>query len=222
MPALTFAGRIDQTTLTDRTTGQQDDPRRRAAIQAALSADFIALDDTLVVSPLVLAQHQRYAASDAQMLGGRATTEAAVADIWRADPRLGLRYRPLRGLTLKATGGRYLRVPDFTELFGDRGAMIGNPALRPETGWAWDVGAAGRSPDAPWGRVSGEVAHFWRASSDLIVWSQNSQRTMVPVNVGEAWVQGFEVSSALICSGGSTSTPASPGRSAGISSPARR
>ena len=146
VPALTFAGRIDQTTLTDRTTGQQDDPRRRAAIQAALSADFIALDDTLVVSPLVLTQHQRYAASDAQMLGGRATTEAAVADIWRADPRLGLRYRPLRGLTLKATGGRYLRVPDFTELFGDRGAMIGNPALRPETGWAWDVGAAGRSP----------------------------------------------------------------------------
>ena len=197
VPALTLSGRVDQTALTDQLTGLADEPRRRIAVQGSLSADLITLDDTLVVSPVVLAQHQRYAARDARTLGGRATTDAAVADIWRADPRLGLRYRPLAGLTLKATGGRYLRVPDFTELFGDRGAMIGNPALRPETGWAWDVGAAGRVHDAPWGGLSGEVAHFWRASSDLIVWSQNSQRTMVPVNVGEAWVQGFELAGAL-------------------------
>ena len=75
--------------------------------------------------------------------------------------------------------------------------MIGNPALRPETGWAWDVGG-GRWQES--GRSVGPGLRRGRpllAGVILIVWSQNSQRTMVPVNVGEAWVQGFEVSSAL-------------------------
>lgn len=197
VPALTAATRMDQAGTTDLIAQAAGEPRRRWALQGAASADIILLDDALVLSPVVLAQHQRTAAADATTIDGLTATDTAADTLWRADPRLGVRYRPLRALTLKATGGRYLRAPDFTELFGDRGAMIGNPGLRPETGWAWDVGAAGRTPGATWGRASAEVAHFWRASRDLIVWSQNSQRTMVPVNVGEAWVQGLELSAAL-------------------------
>jgi iron complex outermembrane receptor protein len=197
LPALTGSARVDQAGLTDLARRQAAAPRRRLALQAALSADVVLLDEVLVLSPAVLGQHQRYDTADATTLDGLAVSDAAAAEIWRADPRLGVRVQPWDTLTLKASGGRYLRAPDFTELFGDRGAMIGNPGLRPETGWAWDVGAAGRTPQADWGRVSGEVAHFWRASSDLIVWTQTSQRTMVPVNVGEAWVQGFELSAAL-------------------------
>jgi len=197
VPGLTASGRVDQVGIADLITETEGDPRRRFAFQAAASADLMLLRETLVVSPVVLAQHQQYGAPDATTIDGLAITDDAATDIWRADPRLGLRYRPTPRLTLKATGGRYLRAPDFTELFGDRGAMIGNPDLKPETGWSWDVGAAGRTSGADWGMISGEVAHFWRASSDLIVWSQNSQRTMVPVNVGEAWVQGLEISGAL-------------------------
>ena len=33
------------------------------------------------------------------------------------------------GVTLRFNAGRYLRVPDLTELFGDRGALVGNPNL---------------------------------------------------------------------------------------------
>ena len=197
VPALTGAARVDQVGITDLLGDAEGDPRRRWAFQGAASADIVLLDETLVLSPAVLGQHQRYAAGDATTIDGLAITDGAAKEIWRADPRLGVRYRPIDGLALKATGGRYLRAPDFTELFGDRGAMIGNSDLKPETGWSWDVGAAGRTAGADWGRVSGEVAHFWRASSDLIVWSQNSQRTMVPVNVGEAWVQGLELSAAI-------------------------
>ncbi|MEC7947357.1 MAG: TonB-dependent receptor [Myxococcota bacterium] len=197
VPTVTASGRIDQVAIDDLLTGTASDPRRRFAVQASASADIILLRETLVVSPVVLGQHQRYNASDAMTVDGTAITRNAAKDLWRADPRLGMRYRPLPGLAVKATGGRYLRAPDFTELFGDRGAMIGNPDLEPETGWAWDIGAAGRADGADWGAVSGEIAHFWRASQDLIVWSQNSQRTMVPVNVGEAWVQGLEFSGTL-------------------------
>jgi vitamin B12 transporter len=108
------------------------------------------------------------------------------------DPRIGLRYRWGEDTVLRATGGRYLRPPDLTELLGDRGSMLGNPDLQPERGWQWDVGGRQRLTLGDLGSVQADLGHFWAVAQDRIVWVQNSQRTMIPVNFGQTWVQGLE------------------------------
>jgi outer membrane receptor protein involved in Fe transport len=108
------------------------------------------------------------------------------------DPRLGLRYSVDENLNFRANGGRYLRAPDTTELYGDRGTMIGNPELRPERGWQWDIGGRHK-----WSRgrrigIESDIGHFWNASQDRITWVQNGQKTLRPMNFGRTWVQGME------------------------------
>lgn len=197
VPALTGSARLDRVQIDDLDASAVPPTRRRVALSGAASADFILWKDRLVISPVVQGQGLRYLADDAQSEGVLGGSGAGTADVWSADPRLGLRLSPWPLLALKATAGRYLRAPDFTELFGDRGALVGNPDLRPERGWQWDVGTAVRTPEAAWGRVSGELSGFWRQSTDLIAWSQNSQRTLIPVNVGRARVQGVEAALAV-------------------------
>ena len=59
------------------------------------------------------------------------------------------------GLALKAHNGRYHRAPNFFELFGDRGAVIGNTNLVSEEGHNWDLGLVFRRRDPSSGRWSG-------------------------------------------------------------------
>jgi len=93
---------------------------------------------------------------------------------------------------VRATAGHYLRPPDLDEIFGDRGSLLGNPNLKPEHGWQWDVGA--RSHWTQWKHLhlTADISHFWNAGTDRITWVQNSQKTMMPVNFGRTWVQGLE------------------------------
>jgi len=112
----------------------------------------------------------------------------------RFDPRIGIHYGVTNRFIVRANGGRYIRPPDATELFGDRGSMRGNPTLQPETGWQWDVGGRGRLEPSPSMAWSLDFGHFWSASQGRITWVQNGQRTMLPVNLGKTWVQGLEAS----------------------------
>lgn len=108
-------------------------------------------------------------------------------------PSIGVRYELFKGFLLRANGGRYVRTPDLTELFGDRGAVIGNPELVAESGYNVDAGVtymkSGRSlvdffrMDAAW---------FGSRVIDLISLEQNSQSTSRPVNVDEASILGAE------------------------------
>ena len=107
-------------------------------------------------------------------------------------PRLGVLIRPAPEIAIKGNIGRTFRPPDFTELFGDHGAVIGNSDLLPETAVSWDAGA---QLDLPRNRVvdaSVSAAYFWRENRDAIVYVQNSQRTQVPINLGRARVSGLE------------------------------
>jgi iron complex outermembrane receptor protein len=134
------------------------------------------------------------------------------------EPRLGLRWSAREQLVLRATGGRYLRPPDLTELFGDRGSMLGNPDLRPERGWQWDVGGRAKHSLGDLLSLEADVGHFWSASQDRIVWVQNSQRTMIPQNFDSTWVQGLEASLIAVAGLGlSSDTSLSWTRSANLS-----
>lgn len=110
-------------------------------------------------------------------------------------PVLGARLEIVDGLLLRVNGGRYTRAPDLSELFGDRGSVIGNPELQEEVAYNTDAGLtymiAGKSHldslrvDAAW---------FARWVKNLICLEQNSQSTATPVNIDSAMVQGAELS----------------------------
>ncbi len=113
-------------------------------------------------------------------------------------PRIGARYTALPWLWLKTNVGRYGRFPNFSELFGNRGSIVGNPDLEPEKGWNLDFGADAQP--ASWGPLDGlraETVFFWRDVDDLILLIQNSQRTSVPRNIGSARIWGIEISTAF-------------------------
>jgi iron complex outermembrane receptor protein len=109
-------------------------------------------------------------------------------------PQLGARVGVAYGLELKANWSRSERPPDFMELFGNQGSVLGNPALRPERGESWDAGArwaAGRP-----GRISGtlEWSHFESDFRDLILYIKSSQSSVRALNVSRGVVHGDELS----------------------------
>lgn len=113
-------------------------------------------------------------------------------------PRLGARYTVLDWLWLKTNVGRYGRFPNFSELFGNRGSIVGNPDLTPETGWNIDVGIDAQARSwGPLDRVRTEAVFFWRDVDDLILLIQNSQRTSVPRNISGARIWGIELQTAF-------------------------
>ena len=113
--------------------------------------------------------------------------ENARAD-WSFMPALGARVQPLDWLAVKGNASRRVRQPYFYELFGDTGAVMGNPALLPETAENFD---AGLSLDP--GTLHLEYAYFYSRVHDLIQFMQNSQRTTMALNVGEARIAGHEL-----------------------------
>ncbi|MBM3280008.1 MAG: TonB-dependent receptor [Candidatus Handelsmanbacteria bacterium] len=100
------------------------------------------------------------------------------------------------GLALQLHLGRHLRPASFYELFGDRGAVIGNPALRRERGLHWDGGLRlARPGPAVLRRL--ELAGYRKETRNLIRFVQNSQQVSRPHNIGRALVRGLELRTEL-------------------------
>jgi iron complex outermembrane receptor protein len=192
-PTATLSARRESIDITDAQLA--DDPvRTRLAGSLGLGADLRFWSDRVTVSPAL-----QLAGLDNRALGEVADTQAGsdpddVPFFGTADPRLGLLVRPLPRLALKANAGSYLRPPDLVELFGNHGALEGSSTLRPERGGQFDVGARLDGPPLGPVRLAIDVAAFWLFSEDRIVWVQNSQKSMTPVNFGRTWVQGVEAS----------------------------
>jgi outer membrane receptor protein involved in Fe transport len=99
----------------------------------------------------------------------------------------------LDAVTLAAHGGATARPPSFVELYGDRGAFVGDPNLLPESAWTIDAGAR-TSHRVGVLRFAAEAVGFGTWAKDLI--------TFVPIgaygrseatNIGLARVLGIEV-----------------------------
>jgi len=89
---------------------------------------------------------------------------------------------------LSMVGG--FRPPDFTELYGNRGAVIGNPNLTPETGRTLDTGWT-HNNTAHWlNRI--QIGGYWRESKNEIIFVQNAQRQSIPLNFEATRVVGLE------------------------------
>ncbi len=197
VPGFTASARVDRHQVEDELIDELSDPAWRTQLSGSAHADVHLAQDRLTISPVLGGLWL-----DSRKLGAVPFEDTPVAPESRVaqgafTPRLGLLLRPTAWLALKANGGRYLRPPDFTELFGDRGTVIGNSELVPESGWQWDVGARVVAPENRFAQASLDVTQFYVVSRDRIVLVQNSQRTSVPQNLGKAWVQGLETALAL-------------------------
>lgn len=187
VPAATVAVRQDRFVSGDLLQDTEGPARERWSMTPAVSADVRLWRDRLTVSPVL----------QGLWLDSRALPSTPTDTLLAATPRLGVLVRPIESVALKGNVGRYVRAPDLTELYGDRGALIGNPTLSPERGTQWDIGLRAERPDSAHIFASIEVGHFWNAVDDLIVMVQNSQRTSVPINLDRAWIQGVEAAATL-------------------------
>lgn len=197
IPELTAVVRHDRYSAEDVETGETSADNVRWSGVVAASADILLGADRLELMPVL-----QLTWLDNHALGSVPFEDEVIgvdsdSTLTSIDPRLAVVGRPASWVTLKANAGHYLRPPDFTELFGDRGVVIGNPELLPEQGWQWDIGARLTAP-REWA-VTGavEVGGFWALTEDTIVMVQNSQRTMKPRNLDGAFVQGIEASLTL-------------------------
>ncbi len=116
------------------------------------------------------------------------------ADDVEVSAKLGAKVRMADGFYFKGNVYRGFRQPTFTELFGDRGALVGNPNLKPETAFNFDAGLLYAFADASW--LSGariEATYFESHIDDLIQFLQTSQFTAKAQNLNDARIRGVEV-----------------------------
>jgi outer membrane receptor protein involved in Fe transport len=105
----------------------------------------------------------------------------------RALFRLGYQYRPGPKTWLFAEAGQAARQPSFQEMYGDRGTVLGNAGLHPESGYNGSAGA--HTAGAAW---SAEFTGYAAAHRNLIAMDQNGQFVLVYRNSGQARILGVE------------------------------
>jgi iron complex outermembrane receptor protein len=175
-------------------TGNPSDPGRSRAVSR------VSLQNETGAGEWIFAQSLRYERFDDQFGGPSYFQQFSVPFSSSAvhetvNPKIGFRWGVLPQLSVMGNAGSHQRVPDLTELFGDRGVVVGNPALSPESGANFDIGLRGASVSGMDGlKLTGEMVFFHSQTRNLIVYSQNSQRTSIAQNVGSSVINGVELS----------------------------
>ncbi|HEA46880.1 MAG TPA: TonB-dependent receptor [bacterium] len=106
-------------------------------------------------------------------------------------PKASLRYKVTKKTTLRASGGRAYRAPTLNDLYWNQPPLyFGNPDLKPEKAWAWDVGI-----DQIFTKnLLGKLTFFRREVDDLITWEETPPGSWIyiPQNVDKAHIWGLE------------------------------
>jgi len=196
IPSLTLGIRKDRHTGFDRLAEHTDEVMRRLSwsavpgVRARLWAERLQLDATVTVQGI-----HNQAMNEVPFSEVAGTVSPDGDTLYALSPRGGFVLGISPTTTFKGSVGRYLRPPDFAELFGDRGGVIGNGQLRPERGLNSDLGLR-QTIEGPVELVA-ELAWFRSESKDKIVFVQNSQKTMRPINLSKGIVQGIEMALVL-------------------------
>ncbi len=100
-------------------------------------------------------------------------------EIWRQDdaenhnelmPKLTLQYPLDNGSTWYLSAGRFFAMPSIYELYakGPWGT-VGNPNLKPEKGWSYDLGIKGADHSGSW-----NLGLFYSDMEDKIIWRNST------------------------------------------------
>ncbi len=168
--------------------------QKRRSFAVSLEDEMYLFDDRLLIAPSV---KYNYYDNDFQgVVPFSATPIAPSADTSedQLTRKLGVALFLTDNITIKANVGKYYRIPNFYELFGDRGAIVGNTDLVPEDGINWDIGCT-LSPallPAIIKSCTFEYSYFSSDVDNLIIFIQNSQRTSIAQNISSAKIKGHE------------------------------
>ena len=116
-------------------------------------------------------------------------------------PQVGARVVLGLGASARANYSEADRAPDFLELFGNEGAVQGNPALLPEHVISRDAGLAWSGRAGP-AAIDLEGWRFANEASNLILLVRNSQSTLKATNVSRMENRGEELSARVRLPGG--------------------
>lgn len=173
------------------------DSQRRDTYSLGLSDEAYLWDERVVITPQLLYTYLHHD------FGGNLPFYRekidAINDADYISPQIGVRVAIMDGLHLKANLGRYYRHPNFSELFGDRGGVIGNPELKPEKSVNADIGLAYRRARwtlarLPISNLFFEAVYFHREVDDIILMEHISSRIARAVNIDSARLEGIESS----------------------------
>jgi iron complex outermembrane receptor protein len=184
--------RREEARLHDALSGYADpDPSRRDSRGVSLSFQVRPAG-----GPLLLHAARRWDALEDRLRsrgGGGAELRTDARRTLDA-PQLGARWLAGGGVEVKANWFRAQRPPDFLELFGNQGSVVGNPSLEPERVQGWDGGLSWSGPAGSPVRASATWAHFESRARDLILYGRNSQSSVRAENASRALVRGEELS----------------------------
>lgn len=161
---------------------------------AVMTAVDFALDPTVVVTPAMRLDVVRTAPIP---VGIEMTDAPEMPTRYDAipSPRVSVRASVSEDVAIKTSAGWYVRLPTLIELFGNRGAVLGRPDLRPERGPSSEVGVVW-APAAALGefdRLLVEASVFGTRSHDTIVFIHSVGLVTRPQNVANAQTYGGEI-----------------------------
>jgi iron complex outermembrane receptor protein len=163
---------------------------------ALLAAFDLALDPTATIVVTPAARFDVVRTAPAPMAAGP-TAGMEVPTRWDAvpSPRLSARASITSDVSIKTSAGWYVRLPTLVELFGNRGAIIGSPDLRPERGPSTDVGVVW-APAKALGhvdRILVEASAFGTRSHDTIAFVSSVGFIARAMNVANSQSYGGEL-----------------------------
>jgi outer membrane cobalamin receptor len=152
-------------------------PGKRAPIRHDLTSQAYWIQDEIkICKPLTL------------ILGSRWDYHPAFGT--EGSPKASILYKVTKKTTLRASGGKAFRAPSLDDLYANVPGMgVGNPDLKPEKAWAWDVGI-----DQIFTKnLLGKSTFFRREVDNLIIWAdEDGDGTWNPTNVEKALIWGLE------------------------------
>jgi iron complex outermembrane receptor protein len=188
--------RHERARVSDRALALED---RGGADRDLLSAT---VEDVIRVGRWSVAPSVRWErASDEFRAGSTGTVPPPADDTAQTgwSGKVGVAWTAGRRTSVRGSLGHFYRNPSLLELFGDRGAVVGNPRLKPEIGNSAELGLA-----HGWQRpaVDVELVGFARRAENLIRLVPASQGVAVPRNLGQAEIVGAEASLSWNAGGG--------------------
>ncbi|MFQ5719888.1 MAG: TonB-dependent receptor domain-containing protein [Acidobacteriota bacterium] len=154
----------------------------------------ITIEDVMPLGRVTVAPSLKWETRhDTFRAGGSGAPVPAAPDVRRDDlsGKIGVAIETGGACVIRGSVGRFVRNPNLLELFGDRGTVRGNPALRPEQGVTAEAGVSCSGERGPraW---STEIVAFGRRVDDLIRLLPTSQATSVARNIESARITGVE------------------------------
>lgn len=166
----------------------------RQSSSLALSEHFEAVRNRLFFDAGVRADVLRTRPSRDVFSSEMSLSEPARSE-WFLSPRASARLRLGQSVAVKASAGRYLRVPTLIEAFGDRGFLLGNSELKEEVGITGDAGVVWSPLDSlgPIDRIYVEAVGFASVADDPIVFVNRNGLVAQAINIDGAKTLGSEL-----------------------------